>query len=46
MFKVCGKSWSGLLVFRYSEKGGQKVKPSHLIQPDRHGGSGRQAGPK
>lgn len=22
MFKVCGKSWSGLPVFRYSEKGG------------------------
>lgn len=21
MFKVCGKSWSGLPVFRYSEKG-------------------------
>lgn len=47
MFKVCGKSWSGLPAFSGTERRvEQKAKPSHLIQPDRHGGSDRQACPK
>lgn len=47
MFKVCRKSWSGLPAFSGTQRRvEQKAKPSHLTQPDRHGGSGRQAGPK
>lgn len=47
MFKVYRKSWSGLPAFSGTQRRvEQKAKPSNLIQPDRHGGSERQAGPK